>query len=69
MIGWQWHQLDHMQITCTSHQTDKLRQHLITQFFTGQMLFMPPNQQCQSTEGITIITITTSKINIGIIIW
>jgi len=30
---------------------------------------MPPNQQCQSTEGITIITITTSKINIGIIIW
>jgi len=22
MIGWQWHQLDHMQIICTSHQTD-----------------------------------------------
>jgi len=27
MIGWQWHQLDHMQITCTSLQTDK---HAIT---------------------------------------
>jgi len=22
MMGWQWHQLDHMQITCTSLQTD-----------------------------------------------
>jgi len=22
MIGWQWHQLDHMQITCTSLKTD-----------------------------------------------
>jgi len=26
-------------------------QHLITQFFTGRMLFLAPNQQCQSTEG------------------
>jgi len=22
VMGWQWHQLDHMQITCTSLQTD-----------------------------------------------
>jgi len=22
MMGWQWHQLDHMQISCTSLQTD-----------------------------------------------
>ena len=22
MIGWQWHQLDHMQIICASLQTD-----------------------------------------------
>jgi len=22
MMWWQWHQLDHMQIICTSHQTD-----------------------------------------------
>jgi len=22
MTGWQWHQLDHMQIICTSLQTD-----------------------------------------------
>ena len=27
------------------------RQHPTTQFFTGQMPFLPPNQQHQSTEG------------------
>jgi len=25
--------------------------HALDQFFTGRMPFMPPNQQCQSTEG------------------
>jgi len=29
----------------------KLRQHSITQIFTGRMPFLPPNQQSQSTEG------------------
>jgi len=24
-----------------------------SQFFTGQMLFLPPNQQCQITEGLS----------------
>jgi len=27
------------------------RQHLITQFFTGRMLFLTPNQHCQSTKA------------------
>jgi len=52
MMGWQWHQLDHMQIICTSLQT---RNHASTsslKFFTGRMLFLTPNQQYQSTEGI-----------------
>jgi len=40
---WQWHQLGHMQV-CTSLQTDN---HSV---FTGQMPFLPPNQQRQSTE-------------------
>jgi len=46
MVGWQWqwHQLDHMQINCTLPQP---RQYLIT----GQMPFLLPNQQRQSTEG------------------
>jgi len=50
MMGWQLHQLDHMQIICTSRQTDN---HASTSslVFTGQMLFLTPNQQCQSTKG------------------
>jgi len=31
-------------------------QHPTTRFFTGRMLFLPPNQQRQSTEGETGIT-------------
>jgi len=50
---WQWHQLGRMQV-CTSLQTDV---HDITpplSFFTGRMLFLPPSQQRQSTEGIQL---------------
>ena len=36
---------------CTSSQTTT--QHPTTQFFTGRMPFLPPNQQRQSTEGKT----------------
>jgi len=49
MMGWQWHQLDHMQIICTLHQTTTPVPH--HSVFTGQMPFLPPNQQRQSTEG------------------
>jgi len=50
MTGWQWHLLDHMQVICTSLQTDN---HTSTSalVFKGRMLFLPPNQQCQSTKG------------------
>jgi len=52
MTGWHWHQLDHMRIICTSLQTDNNAiTYIITQCFTGWMLFLTPNQQCQSTEG------------------
>jgi len=49
-FGIQWHQLDHTQIICTSLQT---RNHInISSLnFTGRMLFLMPNQQCQSSEG------------------
>jgi len=53
MLRWQWHQLDNMQIICTSLQTDNHA--IITphhSFFMGWMLFLKPSQQCQSTEGI-----------------
>ena len=48
---WQWHQLGHMQV-CTSPQTDNHASTPPLCFFTGRMPFLPPNQQCQSTEGI-----------------
>jgi len=48
--GWQWYQLDHMQV-CTSPYTDTCAS-TSTQFFTGRMPFLPPNQQHQSTEGM-----------------
>jgi len=51
MMGWLWHQLDHMQIICTSLQTDYHASTSPLSFFTGQMLFLLPNQQRQSTEG------------------
>jgi len=47
---WQWHQLEHMQV-CTSLQTDNHASTPPLSFFTGQMPFLPPNQQRQSTEG------------------
>jgi len=48
---WQWHQLGHMHV-CTSLQTDNhASTPPLTQFFTGWMPFLPPNQQRQSTEG------------------
>ena len=50
---WQWHQREHMQV-CTSLQTDNHAKHPTTQFFTGRMPFLPPNQQRQSTEGLAL---------------
>jgi len=37
------------------------RQHPTTQFFTGRMPLLPPNQQRQSTEGS--VAMTWQKIN------
>jgi len=47
---WQWHQLGHMQV-CTSLQADNHASTPLLSFFMGRMPFLPPNQQCQSTEG------------------
>jgi len=53
MMGWQWHQLDHMQIICTcSRQITMPVPHYPV--FTGRMPFLPPYQQRQSTEGKNI---------------
>jgi len=57
MMGWQWHQLDHMQIICTLLQTDNHASTSSLNFFTGRMLFLTSNKQCQSTEGNITITV------------
>ena len=56
MMGWQWHQLDHMQTICTSLQTNN-RASASSLIFTGRMLFLTPNQQCQSTEANIVTTV------------
>ena len=61
---WQWHQLGHMQV-CISLQTDNHANTSPLAFFTGRMPFLPPNQQCQSTEG-TYETYLLSYINLSI---
>jgi len=60
---WQWHQLGHMQV-CTSLHTDN-HANIPPLSFTGQMPFLPPNQQCQSTEGGIRIRKISSKTQVG----
>jgi len=55
---WQWHQPGYVQV-CTSLQADNHASTPPLSFFTGRMPFLPPNQQCQSTEG----TAANSNIN------
>jgi len=55
---WQWHQPGYVQV-CTSLQADNHASTPPLSFFTGQMPFLPPNQQRQSTEG----TAANSNIN------
>ena len=58
---WQWHQLGHMpSYTLTGPYASlhlapdrQQHQHPTTLFFTGRTPFLPPNQQRQSTEGIS----------------
>jgi len=38
MIGWQWHQLDHMQIICTSLQTDNHTSSSLLSFYKPDAL-------------------------------
>jgi len=47
--GWQWHQLDYMQTTDTSLQTDNHTNTSSLNFYKPDAL-LKPNQQCQSTD-------------------
>ena len=62
---WQWHQMGHMQV-CTSLQTDNHTSTTSLSFFTGWMPFLPPNQQCRSTE-VTTVTVDKSHITAALL--
>ena len=57
MLGWQWHELDHMQIICTSLQTDNRASTPITQFLEARCL------SCHPTNGIKALKANVSDIN------
>ena len=50
---WQWHQLGHMQVCILLQIDNHASTPPLLSFFTGRIPFLPPNQQRQSTEGIT----------------
>jgi len=47
-MGWQWHQLDHMQIICILLQTIN---HASTSVFTSQMPFLPPTNSIKALKA------------------
>jgi len=51
MTGWQWHQLDICKLfaPCCRQITTPAPHHSV---FTGRMSFLPPNQQCRSTDDL-----------------
>ena len=46
-----------------SLQTDNHASTPPLKFFTGRMPFLSPNQQCQSTEGITMFPVSLCAVN------
>ena len=50
---WQWHQLAICKSAPRCRQKTTPAPHY-SSFFTGRMPFLPPNQQCQSTEGTVL---------------
>jgi len=49
--GWQWHQLSHNASLHLAPDRQPHQHPTTLMFFTGRMPFLPPSQQCQSTEG------------------
>jgi len=47
----QWRKLDHMRTICTSLQTDTHNNTSLLNFLTGLMLFLTPNQPCQTLKA------------------
>ena len=63
MMGWQWHQLDHMQIICTLLRTDNDASTPPLSFYRPDAL-PDTKQQRQSTEGVVHNTAQNSSDNL-----
>ena len=62
MMGWQWHQLDHMQISCTSLRTDNHTSTSPLSFYRPDAL-PAAQQQRQRNEGKDRPQMLVSKIS------
>jgi len=52
-MGWQWYQLDHMQITCTSLQTDTI---IIKGIYKAQDRLMDTSDNHASNSSLKFFT-------------
>jgi len=64
MMGWQWHQLDHMQIICTSFQTvprhSVFSPHRNTTYVDAAYSYRPSSVVCQSV-GLSVTLVSHAK--------
>ena len=51
MMGWQWHQLDHMQVICTSLQTDNHASTLSLKFLQARCSSCCPNNSVKALKA------------------
>ena len=56
VLGWQWHQLDHMQTICTSFLTENHTQYLITQFLQAGCSSQRPTNSVKALKVVLTIT-------------
>jgi len=54
MIRWQWHQLDYMQIICTSLQTDNHTVYLTTQFLEAGCPSCSPTNSVKALKALVM---------------
>jgi len=62
MMGWQWHQLDHMQTICTSLQTDN---HASTSPLSSYRLDAFPATQPTAAKHLTSVSFHALGLRIG----
>jgi len=54
MTGWQWHQLDHMQIICTSTRTDNYASTSSLSFYKPDALPARPTKSVKALKANTM---------------